>query len=400
MLMRDDEMPLESLANLARETMHVPCVQIWQYQWSYREIRPLAMSHDDTVSDIVTLLPQKALCAEGNTQLGAVFAKGRIFSGSTNALWNGVMEPEAIAAWTQATACQYGLAVPVILDRRVWGCILWYSRLALDDWQRPRAHSVARLLANALGDRGQINAARRQTHVHRQFELGLAEAEERLRREIAEELHGRVQTKLLLVWHELKACLPALGESSEVARRLEKVASEVETIREDDVRSLSHRLHPGTVRVAFRPALAHLAASFRAAVDVDVQVDPSFEELDQPLNNAIPELVRLTAYRVVEEALLNAVRHGKAHKVVVRVSAPGRALTFVVQDDGQGFDTKNTPRGLGLQLMQARLHAVGGNLHISSFPELGTMVRASIRLGDFTQGEISYTRGNNVPTTV
>jgi signal transduction histidine kinase len=133
---------------------------------------------------------------------------------------------------------------------------------------------------------------------------------------------------------------------------------------------------------------------------VDVQVDPSFEELDQPLNNAIPELVRLTAYRVVEEALLNAVRHGKAHKVVVRVSAPGRALTFVVQDDGQGFDTKNTPRGLGLQLMQARLHAVGGNLHISSFPELGTMVRASIRLGDFTQGEIAYTRGNNVPTTV
>jgi signal transduction histidine kinase len=99
-----------------------------------------------------------------------------------------------------------------------------------------------------------------------------------------------------------------------------------------------------------------------------------------------PLAVRLTLYRVLQEALSNAYRHSGAKQVSVQlgsVGVPGRQeLWMVVEDDGRGFAPGRIRRDghFGLTGMRERLQAVGGMLTIRSESGAGTTVRASVEV--------------------
>jgi len=95
-------------------------------------------------------------------------------------------------------------------------------------------------------------------------------------------------------------------------------------------------------------------------------------------------LLELAAYRIVEAALDNALRHGKAARVDVVVAFHADRLGVLVTDNGEGFDVVGTEarlgrtRGLGLIQMYERAALAGGRVEVRSVTGEGTEVRASL----------------------
>jgi signal transduction histidine kinase len=89
--------------------------------------------------------------------------------------------------------------------------------------------------------------------------------------------------------------------------------------------------------------------------------------------------VRMTVYRVIQEALTNIAKHAEASNVSVILRSRNSSLIIIVEDNGKGFDTNHVldsydGKRLGLFGMYERAALVGGNLTIESYPDIGTTV--------------------------
>ncbi|BBM73744.1 sensor histidine kinase [Rhodothermus marinus] len=97
----------------------------------------------------------------------------------------------------------------------------------------------------------------------------------------------------------------------------------------------------------------------------------------------LPELVELTAYRFVQEALTNVARHAQTEEVAVQLRLTDRELLLIVEDQGVGFDPEQafaTGRSMGLAAMRERIELLGGRLEITSQPGQGTRLKALLPL--------------------
>jgi signal transduction histidine kinase len=104
----------------------------------------------------------------------------------------------------------------------------------------------------------------------------------------------------------------------------------------------------------------------------------------------LPAGLETVAFRLVQEALTNVLRHAEASKVSVSVAAAGRELRVRIEDNGRGFDPRR-PRsadrtgGFGLLGMQERVELVGGRWEVESTPGVGTVVSAVLPIRDERQ---------------
>lgn len=106
------------------------------------------------------------------------------------------------------------------------------------------------------------------------------------------------------------------------------------------------------------------------------------------LDGELPEVslpVKISLYRILQEALSNAVRHGGAQHHAVALSSDGRAVIMVVADSGRGFDVAAVMQRplaghFGLEGMRERVTLLGGRFSIESSPGLGTRVRVEVPL--------------------
>jgi PAS domain S-box-containing protein len=79
-------------------------------------------------------------------------------------------------------------------------------------------------------------------------------------------------------------------------------------------------------------------------------------------------------YRIAQEAVHNAIRHGKAKRVVIRLEAGDCGGSLYVHDDGCGIDTKKNQGGMGLHIMRYRAGMIGGTLDVRRAGDRGTVV--------------------------
>jgi len=94
---------------------------------------------------------------------------------------------------------------------------------------------------------------------------------------------------------------------------------------------------------------------------------------------SLPEDLALCLFRIVQEALHNAIKYSRGRHVSVELRGGAAGLTLTIVDDGIGFDVNTTSRkGLGLISMHERLQAVGGSLEIQSKPGAGTRLKAAV----------------------
>lgn len=113
-----------------------------------------------------------------------------------------------------------------------------------------------------------------------------------------------------------------------------------------------------------------------AALEVQVHLDLDFESgrSESRLRGEVEDGV----YRLVQEALNNAVHHGEAERVLLDVSEKDGALRVRVEDDGQGFDPDAATDGFGLIGMRERAELAGGTMKLRSAPGQGTTIDATI----------------------
>ena len=92
------------------------------------------------------------------------------------------------------------------------------------------------------------------------------------------------------------------------------------------------------------------------------------------------ERVALHLYRIAQEAVNNAIRHGKARKIVICLGAADQAVNLRVSDDGTGISQSTYKNGMGLDIMRYRARLTGGELCVRPREDGGTMVSYSLGL--------------------
>jgi two-component system sensor histidine kinase UhpB len=204
--------------------------------------------------------------------------------------------------------------------------------------------------------------------------------QEEERRDIARDLHDEISPCLFAVNVNLASTsrLATQGRGDEIAGEIQS-AMEAVSHMQRQIRTMLGRLRPG-VLIDFG-----LAAAITSVVDFWRRRHPETRfTMSLPLEGAsFGALLDNTIYRIVQESLSNAVRHGDPAEISVSVtSAPAECsgqnrVTVKVANDGHGMDQK-AGFGFGLTGMRERAHALGGSLVLLSEPGRGFSVTATL----------------------
>jgi signal transduction histidine kinase len=192
------------------------------------------------------------------------------------------------------------------------------------------------------------------------------------RNRLALELHDAVSQKLFGLVLNAEAAGTLLernpGAAAEQLAKLQALAQEAL----DELRSLVFELRP--------PDLERdgLGGALRKHVELLRRLGQ--QEIELALDGELPtEATRdREILRIAQEALQNALRHARAERIAVRVSAQDGRLLLEVEDDGVGFEpdaAEARSRRLGLTSMEERARRLGGTLEIHSAPNAGTTIR-------------------------
>ncbi len=279
---------------------------------------------------------------------------------------------------------QQGFSQGEMRVRRADGTWLWLRGSAFAaQWQgNPVFFIIARDISDYrraqeeisdLFDQVRASRERLQVLSHR-----LLQTQERERRSIARELHDEIGQALTSVQLGLQAIEPTLAEPGNRTLLQESMATIEQTLQQ--VRDLSLTLRPSVLDdFGLIPALKWLVdRSQHAGLLIDFEAD---------LYEARPPVeIETACFRVAQEALTNAIRHAQARRVTIQVRQAAQELQLKVQDDGKGFDARDSlaratgGASLGLLGMQERATLAGGKLEIESTPGHGTLIRARFPL--------------------
>ena len=201
-------------------------------------------------------------------------------------------------------------------------------------------------------------------------------AQEDERRTIARELHDEVGQVLTAIKVEL-----AVAERSIVAAGASAAAlAEAQTITDgalQTVRNLAQLLHPAALDDLGLPAAIDAALRGLAR-----RHDLRAELHQVGMAERLPREVELAAYRIVQEAITNVVKHAHARECHVHLTHLPDRLLVEVEDDGIGFradsGTVSSDRGLGLVSVRERASRLGGTFNILSAPGEGTRLVVSL----------------------
>lgn len=205
------------------------------------------------------------------------------------------------------------------------------------------------------------------------FGRRLIEAQETERARIARELHDDINQRLAMVAVSLKMIKQELpNPEQKTSRHIEDACARVSDL-EIDIQALSHRLHSSKLEYL---GLEVAASSFcrelseRQNVEVDLRCDG--------LPEGLSDDVALCFFRVLQEALHNAVKYSGVGRFEVSLECLAQMIQLRVHDSGSGFDPTLSVlgHGLGLTSMKERMKLIGGELSIHSNAQEGTTILA------------------------
>jgi signal transduction histidine kinase len=232
-------------------------------------------------------------------------------------------------------------------------------------------------LVEEIAERTQTEKALRDSEqALRRLSLKIIETQENERRQIAKELHDSIGSSLAAIKFAVEGKLLTMKKSPpDDTIPLEKIAGHIhDTINE--VRRISTSLRPSmlddlgllaTIKWYCRSS-GELYANARIETKLALNADEA------------PEYSKIVIYRVLQEALNNALRHSKADTIQVSLETVKDRIRLCVKDNGCGFDPDDVIRssdplsGYGLKGMSDRAEVVGGSLSLDSSPGRGTTV--------------------------
>jgi signal transduction histidine kinase len=198
----------------------------------------------------------------------------------------------------------------------------------------------------------------------------LVSAREEERRRLRRDLHDGVGPQLAALMLELETASDLVSDNPEASVLIAKLSERAGEIV-SDVRRSVHALRPpaldelGLVGALREGAMRYGPSGLRVSVE-------DSEELKH-----LPAAVEVACYRVVEEALVNVVRHARASNcsIRIRLDEEAGALSVEVEDDGRGIRAHDKA-GIGMISMRERTEELGGRCTVEPLPGGGTLVRA------------------------
>jgi signal transduction histidine kinase len=199
--------------------------------------------------------------------------------------------------------------------------------------------------------------------------MAAVEASEAERRRIARDLHDGVVQDLAGISFGASATARELTDRPELAGRVEALGTRIrQSLR--TLRSLLVEIYPPDLRTeGLAAALDDLVApALASGVEVELDVDDT---------SSVGEEATALTWRVAQEAVRNALRHGSPSRLSVRVAVRGDTVSLDVVDDGVGFDPRKPAREghLGLRGLRDLITESGSTLTVESAPGSGTAVR-------------------------
>jgi signal transduction histidine kinase len=263
-----------------------------------------------------------------------------------------------------------GLVVPLVFRGRGYGVLIAVDRLE----GGPAFSSDDQRLLEAFAASAATAVATAFTVVSERRRQRLAAAEQE-RAHWARELHDETLQNLAA----LRLGLAAQLRGSRPEAITEAVRDAVSQLEQEirGLRALVTDLRPAALDdLGAQAAIEDLAERARGrGLDVDLEIDLAYEQGREPTRHVTE--VETAMYRIVQEALNNATKHGDAHRAHVEVIEDHSAVRVTVADDGRGFDPVDQTDGFGLIGMRERVELLQGTLEIKSAPGEGTTINAT-----------------------
>ncbi len=270
-----------------------------------------------------------------------------------------------------------GLLVPLVFQNHAYGVLVAIDRLhngpefTTDDERLLEAFAASAATAVATA---QSVASERQRQ-----RLAAAEAE---RQRWARELHDDTLQSL----SALRVGLSTARRSGKPKALEQAVTSAIDHLEEGitNLRALITDLRPASLdELGAAAAIQALGErSERHGIDVDMSI-----ELSDDRTRHSPE-VETALYRIVQEALTNATKHGEAERAIVEVHEDDTDIHLRVRDDGGGFDPTAHSDGFGLLGMQERVQLLEGTLEIDSALGKGTTIKVRLPIRRQTAADV------------
>jgi PAS domain S-box-containing protein len=359
--------PLPKGANTARTAWEPPTNVAGQYDWHESEkLFFQVFNHSAQPMSVTTLA--EGLYLEANptflTRLG--YTRDQVIGHTSLEL--GIWKNSAQRAELVTRLKKYGRvrAFETALRGAQGQTLIWLSSADLIDVD---GEPCILVISDDITERKRSEEQLRNMSAH------LIRAQEEERNRIARELHDSLNQKLALLCVDLEE-FSQTHEYLGVSQQLNALSLRLQDASAD-VHGLSHRLHPSKLdHLGLLPAVRSLCRelSGRRGLQIELVGDKSLGQLDKDL--------ALCAYRVIQEALSNAIKHSGALTARVQVKCRKHVLYLLVTDSGKGFslEVAKLKGRLGLVSMEERLRLANGKLIVRSRPNRGTQIEARIPL--------------------
>lgn len=208
------------------------------------------------------------------------------------------------------------------------------------------------------------------------LEQQVLETSDRTQRTLGEAIHGTLGQQLTAIRLLAETLKDKNNGQDESLTRSVHAILELARKAVHDSRQIASTLYPA---VLSHQGLGAAVESHLAAMNATFNIQYS-THFTEDLSSAQPE-VSLHLYRIIQEAVHNAIKHGRANHIRVAIEAQPGSYILSIEDDGIGFNPDNGHRdGLGLHIMKYRAQAIGGDLMIDRGNPHGTHVRCTFKL--------------------
>ena len=256
-----------------------------------------------------------------------------------------------------------------LLHRRIaYGTIISTLLILLLGLLYARQRQKARLakLAQAAGEKErQFLALQKDTEhrLSRKYIDGLESERERM----ATELHDDVCNNLLALEMNIRSL-------TEGDREMDKQVVLLEETRER-LRNISHELMPPVFQYA---TIDEMLADYVEHLTLPNCTRAVYRSTEEVNWNSIPREIGFEFYRIVQEAVSNAVKYADASAIQVILTLEENCLSVLIADDGNGFEIHKKVKGIGLRTMMQRAETIGAKVELNSVPGKGTNVKVTV----------------------
>ncbi|QIA08167.1 ATP-binding protein [Draconibacterium halophilum] len=200
----------------------------------------------------------------------------------------------------------------------------------------------------------------------------IIEAQEKERSRIADDLHDNLGSRIATI----KMYINELDTSPEKEKT--ELIEKLKTISEKtygEVRKIAHNKYSGTlISQGLIPAMVVIANQLSSTKQLNIKV------VNINVKQRIKNSIEIQVFRIIQELLTNIIKHAKASEAIIQFSEDDNILNVMIEDNGKGFETKQTNFGFGLTNIEKRIDILNGNLVIDSSEHNGTTVILTIPL--------------------